>query len=928
MSSIELAESCRPKITAQTVLSHLPSRLRTEGYSQQLLTDLYDTGIRFIPIIHLQAIGHLALEMDCCFKEEALGYRPSYTIVLLAPEEQIVNRHLLRYWRKHALIVTSAEDCALLQPLTRIKELRYEIDSYCMRDDGTAKAFSIYREWGDRSPLIRVTDEDRRRGWEWLEQKGVPSGAWFVCFHARESGGRQQDHAHLHRNVNINTYIPAMEEVVRRGGWCVRMGDPAMQKLPALPQVIDYASSSERADWLDVFLFGSCRFLVGCNSGPVCVAASFGIPTLVTNSIPLSTAGLLSNDLVIYKRLWSRDESRFLTFAEIMVSRFGQGNCFTQEYEKSNLEVIDNKPEEISAAVIEMIERLDGTVRYNDEDVRLQAAFKGMYKPGHYGYGAASRVGRDFLRGSVDLLGKAKTMTPSKIIIETTKAVAFDSPDHIQPWGTARDDSTNNAFNQKLQWWLPREFIRVLDIGCSGGGFVKSIIDQGGFAVGVEGSDYSKKIRRAQWATIPEKLFTTDATADFQLFEVDAEGTKNPLKFNIITAWEFIEHIREEDLPKVMKNVDRHLSPNGVVIMSVSPNEETINGVTLHLCVHDHPWWIKKFDDLGYTCHAKAVKFFGNDMVRWEANAPGSFHVILTRKGESLPFPARLSPFGMGYARGKDPLYLTKDIVRKGILGQQPVRVIDIGLKGAKDNRWDIYGQHLEYFGFTHDAKSCDQLNSRKTGRREHYFPITLAAAKGQRTLYQTRKEIDSSLLKPNFGFLDRFDQSLDHQVVGEMAVPTLDLDSFMAETGMPYVDFIKLDANGNELEVLQGAQKILQARVYGIELKVFFQPCYQGQALFPELHSLLTERGFRLFGLRPENWQRGLTCARDREEGLQNGQVVFGSAIYLKDYVAMRAEGRFDYRTLDKAQLMRTITLAETLGYPDVAVELLEGLS
>lgn len=252
-------------------------------------------------------------------------------------------------------------------------------------------------------------------------------------------------------------------------------------------------------------------------------------------------------------------------------------------------------------------------------------------------------------------------MSSTKIVIETNKAVAFDSPDHLEPWGTAQDDSTNPAFNTKLHYWLPPQFIRVMDIGCSGGGFVKSIIDQGCFAVGIEGSDYSKKMRRAQWATIPDNLFTSDATAVFQLYEIGAEAVRHPLKVNVITAWEFIEHIREEDLPKVMANIDRHLSPDGVVIMSVSPNEEVINGITLHLCVHGREWWVTKFDQLGYTCHEKAVNFFGNDMVRWEQNAPGSFHVVLTRKGESLPFPDRLSLIGMEYAKLKDPLRWTPE---------------------------------------------------------------------------------------------------------------------------------------------------------------------------------------------------------------------------------------------------------------------------
>ena len=48
---------------------------------------------------------------------------------------------------------------------------------------------------------------------------------------------------------------------------------------------------------------------------------------------------------------------------------------------------------------------------------------------------------------------------------------------------------------------------------------MKSILDAGGFAVGVEGSDYSQRHKRAEWATIPDHLFTTDATVPFQLSE-------------------------------------------------------------------------------------------------------------------------------------------------------------------------------------------------------------------------------------------------------------------------------------------------------------------------------------------------------------------------------------------------------------------------
>lgn len=215
--------------------------------------------------------------------------------------------------------------------------------------------------------------------------------------------------------------------------------------------------------------------------------------------------------------------------------------------------------------------------------------------------------------------------------IETDKPVAYDSPDHIEPRGTKDDNSVNLWYNRKLFAWLGRG-IAVLDIGCSGGGFVKSVLDAGCLGIGVEGSDYSLKHQRAEWATIPRNLFTADATEPFTIYEDTL-----PLKFDVITSWEVIEHIAEGDLPAFFDNIDRHLEPNGVVVLSISPLPEIVNGVTLHQTVQPREWWLKRFDELGWKHHGAALRWFGDDFVRNRYNAPNSFNVVLTRKGDNLP---------------------------------------------------------------------------------------------------------------------------------------------------------------------------------------------------------------------------------------------------------------------------------------------------
>src|ERR1051326_885324 len=221
--------------------------------------------------------------------------------------------------------------------------------------------------------------------------------------------------------------------------------------------------------------------------------------------------------------------------------------------------------------------------------------------------------------------------------IETSKPVAYDSPDHLGPWGTAHDNTKNPRFNRKLFAYITD--VRLLDIGCSGGGLVKSIIDDGGFAVGIEGSDYSKIRKRAEWATIPTRLFTADATVRFTLLD-DSGDT---LLFNVVTAWEFFEHIDEEGLPGVIDNIKRHLAPKGIVLASIALYEEVVGGFRLHQTVQEKSWWIKMFAEHGLARQEKLESYFNFDMVRGEPfrHRP-SVTIALTRDGDSLPDSAKL----------------------------------------------------------------------------------------------------------------------------------------------------------------------------------------------------------------------------------------------------------------------------------------------
>lgn len=223
--------------------------------------------------------------------------------------------------------------------------------------------------------------------------------------------------------------------------------------------------------------------------------------------------------------------------------------------------------------------------------------------------------------------------------VDADKEIAYDSPDHLHPLGTAQNNSVNQRFNEKIYTILlnyPRPH-KILDLGCSGGGFVRSCIDDGCIAVGVEGSDYSRILKRAEWKTIPDKLFVCDITAPFQV-KVDNGGEVSRMQFDIVTCWEVMEHIKESDLAMVAENVKKHLLPHGLWVMSVSKVDDFFEGVNLHQTVKPKKWWIEKFASLGLT-HLEAYEtYFSEQYIRGNRyESKDSFHLILCKTPKEAP---------------------------------------------------------------------------------------------------------------------------------------------------------------------------------------------------------------------------------------------------------------------------------------------------
>lgn len=192
-----------------------------------------------------------------------------------------------------------------------------------------------------------------------------------------------------------------------------------------------------------------------------------------------------------------------------------------------------------------------------------------------------------------------------------------------------------------------------------------------------------------------------------------------------------------------------------------------------------------------------------------------------------------------------------------------------------------------------------EQLNS---GRAARMIVLNecVSGTGGQRTFCDAHHGYGSSMLEANADLKDLYIPAhwidYDYTVYEAVSarsrreVATRTLDQIAGErSDVPLPDFLSLDTQGSELEILQGSPAALDSTVC-IVTEVEFLPLYQDQPLFGEICSFLAGRGFvfaRLFQLLNGSLYRAPLGLRG------NGVPVTTDALFLKDPRSVASSGR-----------------------------------
>jgi len=283
----------------------------------------------------------------------------------------------------------------------------------------------------------------------------------------------------------------------------------------------------------------------------------------------------------------------------------------------------------------------------------------------------------------------------------------------------------------------------------------------------------------------------------------------------------------------------------------------------------------------------------------------------------------------------------TREIVRRAAFSDEPFVLTDVGCSGGISERWRQFEPAFTAFGFDPLVKECKRLNQEEPNPRVRYFD-RFVGWEGYRGLFPENIEKDTVAGWSN----QPFPRTSAARLQGAQSAPfaqyynandpelvytsrRTSLDDFFAEQPGVRVDFIKIDTDGQDYEVLCGARRVLEEhRVLGLLVEMQFHGVSHPHAnLFANIDRLLREHGFSLFDLETYRYTRAGLPGRfvyRLPAQTRQGQVLVSDALYLRDVAAPGYEDRWG-GPLPEPKLLKLICLFEIFGLPDCAAELLE---
>ncbi len=196
-------------------------------------------------------------------------------------------------------------------------------------------------------------------------------------------------------------------------------------------------------------------------------------------------------------------------------------------------------------------------------------------------------------------------------------------------------------------------------------------------------------------------------------------------------------------------------------------------------------------------------------------------------------------------------------------LHAKPLGFIDVGARGGIHRVIEPVAAVTAVLGFEPDALECARMRAemhKSPWARFDLETCALAGTRGAHDFHILASPVNSSLLAPNPALAKRYQIEgfrIDRKIVVE--AQTLDDVLFGNRGGLgDWGEFIKLDAQGAELDILGGATRTLTERTVAAIIEVELCQLYENQPLFAEVELFMRKVGFSFFGFSAMSYRSG----------------------------------------------------------------------
>jgi FkbM family methyltransferase len=256
-------------------------------------------------------------------------------------------------------------------------------------------------------------------------------------------------------------------------------------------------------------------------------------------------------------------------------------------------------------------------------------------------------------------------------------------------------------------------------------------------------------------------------------------------------------------------------------------------------------------------------------------------------------------------------------------LRQKPLGFVDVGARGGVHGLVEPIAGVTAVLAFEPDEEECARLRSHLALNSPWAVcdleACALAQGDGEAMLHLLSAPTNHSLRPPNLEMVQRYNMVKWHQV-GSFPLQTTSLDKVLFERRLKedyWGEFLKLDTQGTEFEILKGSQRTLSERTVAIFTEVAFCQLYDGQKLFSDVEMLLRECGFSFYGFATVHQRSRKQLDKRKQIGQE--RTIWADAVFFKDPLP----GGSKQISISERGNYVLFTCALLLGYYDFALEL-----